>query len=366
LGSELAVNLAAPTDLKEHGMKAILAALTCTLACVASGLAASTPARAAEAATAGNATGRIVLLVDEIKAIRNFPVILAERLGYLNDGGMSVTVMNTRDDVSHADMLMDGRVDAVMAYYHHNIVNQSQGRATEAIVTLGVTPGAKVLVANLARDKFQSPPDLKGSRFIAGGAGSSKTTVANALVMAAGLRLADYTRLPTDGRELNVQALRSGAADFIVAPTPEGAYYEAQGVASVYADLTTVEGTRKHLGTLFPSSTVFMASARVHSNPEIAQHLARAFVRTLQFINSHSAEEILAVIPVEVSGKDRATYLKTMKEEMPMFANDGRMPVDGATKEWQVLSEFNPKLRAVRIDQTYTNRFVEEALARFP
>ncbi len=45
------------------------------------------------------ATGRIVLLVDEIKAIRNFPIVIAERLGYLKGDGVVVTVMNIRDDV---------------------------------------------------------------------------------------------------------------------------------------------------------------------------------------------------------------------------------------------------------------------------
>ena len=49
---------------------------------------------------------RIVLLADEIKAIRNFPVVLAERLGYLE----GVTVMNIRDDAPTAEMLMSGRV----------------------------------------------------------------------------------------------------------------------------------------------------------------------------------------------------------------------------------------------------------------
>src|SRR6266404_1540566 len=115
------------------------------------------------------ATSRIVLLVDEIKAIRNFPIVIAERLGYLKGDGVVVTVMNIRDDVPTADMLMDGRVDAVMAYYHHNIVNQSEGHPSQAIVTLGVTPGAKVLVANQARDKYRTAADLKGSRILSGG-----------------------------------------------------------------------------------------------------------------------------------------------------------------------------------------------------
>src|SRR5438034_4103935 len=188
---------------------------------------------------------RIVLLVDEVKAIRNFPVVVAERLGCLKSDGVAVTVMNIRDDISTADMLMDGRVDAVMAYYHHNIVNRAQGRNFEAIVTLGVTPGAKVLVANQARDRYKSAADLKGSRIIAGGAGSSKTTVANALVMAGGHRIGDYTRIANESKDKIAAALKSGEADLVVAPTPDGAYYESQGIATVFADLTTVEGTRK-------------------------------------------------------------------------------------------------------------------------
>ena len=307
---------------------------------------------------------RIVLLVDEVKAIRNFPVVVAERLGYLRADGMDVTVMNTRDDPTHADMLMDGRVDAVMAYYHHNIVNHSEGRPSQAIVTLGLTPGAKVLVANQARDKYKTVADLKGSRILSGGAGSSKTTVANALVLAGGHRLSDYTRLPTYGKEKNLAALRDGSADLVVAPVPEGDYYEAQGAATVFADLTSVEGTKTHLGATFPSSTVFMASERVKSNPEIARHLATAFVRTLRYINTHSAEEIAALIPANVTGKDKVAYLKLLKQELPMFAGDGRMPVDGAEKEWRVLSDFNPKFRGVVLEKTYTNEFVDEALKR--
>jgi NitT/TauT family transport system substrate-binding protein len=310
--------------------------------------------------------GRIVLLVDEIKQIRSFPVVLAERLGYFAENGVVVTVMNIRDDAGTADMLMDGRVDAVMAYYHHTVVNQSEGRDFETIVALGMTPGAKVLVSNQAKDKYRTTADLKGSRFISGGAGSSKTTLANYLVLAGGLKLGDYSRTGTDGREKNVAALREGKADFVVAPTPDGDFYEEAGVATVWADLTTVEGTRKYFGALFPSASIYMRTALVDAHPEIAQHLATAFVRTLRFINTHTPEEIAAVIPDEIAGKDRAAYLKVLREEIPMFATDGRMPPEAAEKEWQVLSEATPKYRRVNPAKTYTNEFADEALRRYP
>jgi NitT/TauT family transport system substrate-binding protein len=327
----------------------------------------ASPAVHAQVATpSGDATAnRVVLLVDEYKAIRNFPVILADRLGYLSDGGTMVTVMNIRDDIPTAQMLMDGRVDAVMAYYHHNIVNRSEGRDLEAIVVLGVTPGAKVLVANHAREKYKTAADLKGARIIAGGPGSSKTTVANALLMAGGHRIGDYTRIANESKDKILAALKNGDADLVVAPVPDGTYYEAAGAATLFADLTSVEGTRKSLGSLLPTSTIYMSSARVKARPDIAQHLANAFVRTLRFINTHTAEEILAVIPVEISGKDRAAYLAVLKEEIPMFASDGRMPAGDAAKEWQVLSEFNPKFKSVKVTDTYTNTFVDEALRKY-
>jgi len=111
-----------------------------------------------------------------------------------------------------------------------------------------------------------------------------------------------------------------------------------------------------------------MRSDRVNAHPEIAQHLATAFVRALQWINSHTPEEIAAVIPSEFATnnkdgvKDRVTYLKMLKEEIAMFKSDGRMPQDGAEFEWRVLSEANAKYKSVRVAETYTNRFVDAAL----
>src|SRR5207248_10453896 len=107
------------------------------------------------------------------------------------------------------------------------------------------------------------------------------------------------------------------------------------------------------------------ASQRVKSSPQVAQHLANAFVRTLKYINSHTAEEIMAVIPPEIVGKDKAAYLAMLKDEKAMFATDGRMPPEDAEREWKVLSEFNPKFKSVKVGDTYTNAFVDEALEKY-
>ncbi|MBS0514443.1 MAG: ABC transporter substrate-binding protein [Proteobacteria bacterium] len=330
-------------------MKSLKVFLSCLLCVAAVSSAAAAPRE------------RIVLLVDEVRQIRSFPVLIAEQLGYFHDEGVDVTVMNIRNEEPYMDMLMDGRVDAVMAYYHHNVVQRAAGKDIEAVVTLGVTPGMRVLVADQSRDKYKTPVDLKGARIISGGAGSAKTTIANYLVLAGGHRLDEYARTGTEGKEANAQLLREGKADLVVAPTPDGFFYEKQG-ASLFADLTTLEGTRKALGVPFPSNTIFMTSAKVKEKPEIAQHLANAFVRTLKFINTHTPEQIMEKIPADVRKQYGDDYLKVLKEQIPMFANDGRMPEDGALGEWRVLAEANPKYKTVDVKQTYTNAFVDKAL----
>ncbi|MBS0583619.1 MAG: ABC transporter substrate-binding protein [Proteobacteria bacterium] len=332
-------------------IKGLTAFLLCLLCAAATAAPPATPAP----------RERIVLLVDEVRQIRSFPVLIAEQLGYFRDEGVDVTVMNTRNEEPYIDMLMDGRIDAVMAYWHHNVVYRAAGKEIEAVVTLGVTPGMRVLVSNQARDKYKTPADLKGARIIAGGAGSSKSTTANYLVLAGGHKLDEYTRAGTEGKDANAKLLSEGKADLVVAPTPDGFFYEKQG-ASLFADLTTPAGTRKAFGVLFPSNTIFMKSALVKEKPEIAQHLANAFVRTLKFINTHTPEEIMAKIPADVRKQYGDDYLKVLKEQIPMFANDGRMPEDGAAGEYRVLAEANPKYKSVDVKQTYTNAFVDKAL----
>jgi NitT/TauT family transport system substrate-binding protein len=310
------------------------------------------------------AENRVVMLVDEIHAMRNLPVLIAERLGYLRSDDMDITVMNIRYDVSHRELLAAGRVDAVMAYYHHNLANRAQGLNTRAVITLGITPGIRVMVAEHATG-VSSPTDLRGRRVITGGIKSAKSTVAAWLALNGGVGLDEFTHLPTRGREANARLLGSGAADLIVVPAHEAGYYESAGVATLLADLVEPESTKDALGTLCPTSTIFMADDRVDERPDFAQHLAKAFVRTLTYINTHSIDDWVDLAPDSVIGKgvDRATYRRQVDAVIGMFGGDGTMPADGAARECQVLQELHPPYRDVALPDTYTDEFVLRASA---
>lgn len=307
---------------------------------------------------------RVVLLVDEIHALRNLPVVIADRLGYFSDNGLDVTVMNLRYDVSHQELLASGRVDAVMAYYHHNLANRAAGVDSHAVVTLAVTPAMRLLVGDSVRGKVRDATDLAGRSVITGGIKSAKSTTAAWLALQGGVSLDSFTQLPTLGREANAALLRAGAADLIVAPAHEAGYYESRGVAHLLADLVDPESTTRTLGTLCPTSTVFMSDQRAADRPDFAQHLANVFVRTLDYMHKHTAEQLSDLVPDAVLGKepDRAGYRRQIEAVRGMFAGDGTMPVDGVAREHHVLQELHPGYRGVVLDRTYTNEFALRSL----
>ncbi len=306
---------------------------------------------------------RAVLVVDGIKEVRNLPAIVAERLGYFKDEGLTVTLAELRDEAPTEELLFDGRADGAVAFYHHTILSQAEGKLTEAVITMGGSPGLKVMVANRVKDQIKTVADLKGRKIFTGGANSGKTTAANWLFVHAGFSAKDFTGLPLLPREEMAAALKDGRADAIVAHEPDATYYQAEGVASVFVDLTSVAETKKHLGSVFPTTALYMTNAFVAAHPALTQKLVNAFYRSNQFINTHSAAEILAVLPKEVAGKlqPAAVYANNLKEDMQMFATDGRLDVAAATTEWKVMANYAKKFTGVKIAETYTNEFVDAA-----
>lgn len=305
----------------------------------------------------------VVLAVDGISMVRNLPVLLTERLGYFREEGLAVSLQETAVTPDIHTQMVDGRIAGMVAYFHHTIVAQvEEGIPTRCVVTLAVTPGYQVLVAPRLAREIKTPGDLRGRRIISGGAHSAKTTSANWIIQHAGLSLADYTRLGTGDKKEIVAQLQSGAADLVVAPEPDASNYIAQGVAQPFLDLYSVAGTRTAVGSLFPTSVLYMSDRYLAARPEVAQKLANAFVRTLKFINRHGVEEIGRLVPEMTTGTNQVPAV--LRNGVKMFATDGRMPADAALAEAAVIAAQFPEYKNAKIDATYTNAFVDRALAR--
>ncbi|GAB3629651.1 nitrate ABC transporter substrate-binding protein [Pandoraea terrae] len=90
------------------------------------------------------------------------------------------------------------------------------------------------------------------------------------------------------------------------------------------------------------------------------EKLTPAFVRSRDYIRTHSAEEIAAQMPVDYYAGNKALYIKALAASRQMFTADGKMPADGPETVLKVLATFDPaiKRRPLDLSRTYTNDFV--------
>ena len=106
-----------------------------------------------------------------------------------------------------------------------------------------------------------------------------------------------------------------------------------------------------------------MSTDWVNAHKETVQHLANAFVKTLKWINTHSAAEIADKMPKEFMVGDKDGWTKALEAGKGMYTVDGVMPAGGPETVLAVLSGFSKHLQGKTIDlsKTYTTEFVKAA-----
>jgi len=96
------------------------------------------------------------------------------------------------------------------------------------------------------------------------------------------------------------------------------------------------------------------------SHKDQAAKLARAFGKTMQYISSHSAEDIADKMPKDYYGNDKELYVAALKASLPMYTKDGKMPEGGPETVLKVLSAYKPNVKSAHIDlaKTYSNAYL--------
>ena len=307
---------------------------------------------------------------------------LADTLGYLRDEGVKIVPVKV-EDFSKEDYLMQapmnkGQIDVAYHWFNHTIFGARHGLPIKAIMVINDAPGMTVMVANRAKDQIRSAADFKGKRVAEGAGYGTKSVIDAALTTRAGLPIHSYQSVlqESQGRqEAVIKGLNDGAVDVMTFQEPITSAVMATGQATVLYDLNTREGTAQALGASYPAQSLLASPKFLSAKPEAAQHLVNAFVKTMRYINSHSADEVIAKLPANYfDGKDRAAEIAEMTANLQTFAKGDyafspdqvKVVVDSITKydfdkseEGRWRATGNGKV----VDaQLYDNRFVDSAM----
>src|SRR5450830_620137 len=131
----------------------------------------------------------------------------------------------------------------------------------------------------------------------------------------------------------------------------------------ILSDTRTQKDTRAVFGGDYPGGALYTKADWIDKHPKEKQGLTTGIVNTLAWIHSHSPEEVMAKMPQNLVGPDKAGYLSALKNTIPMYSTTGKMDPKGAEAVLAVFSLSSPEVAKANIDvtKTYTNKYVDAA-----
>ncbi len=304
---------------------------------------------------------KMSIMVGGLEKIIYLPAMLTQRLGYFKDAGVNMTLLDEGAGVSAEDEMIANRVDAVGGFYDHTIDLQSKGKILEAVVIWDRVPGEVLVVSN--RSGIKTLADLKGKHIGVTGIGSSTNFLASYFVTKGGGSQGQYTPVPVGAGNTLIAAMQQNRIEAAVTTEPTVSRLLKIGLAHPLVDMRTAAGTRAALGGTYPAACLYMKTDFVNSHRDAVQRTVTAFVRTLKYLQTHSAKAVAEQMPEDYYVGDKPLYLTALGASMNMFSPTGEMPADGPPTVLKVLAAFNKDLDPNKIDlkKTYTDEFVKAA-----
>ncbi len=308
------------------------------------------------------AADKVTIMVGGYEKQIYLPAKLTEALGYFKDEGLDVELLNEAAGVDAENEMLAGAVQAVVGFYDHCVDLQAKGKFVMSIVQFSQAPGEVEMISKTLPD-VTSMAGLKGKSLGVTGLGSSTNFLSQYLMLKAGVKGGEYSTLPVGAGNTFIAAMQQDKIQAGMTTEPTISRLLKTSEARVLVDMRTIEKTKEALGGTYPAASLYMPTAWVEKNKPTTQKLANAFVKTLKFISTHSAEEIAAKMPKDYYAGDKEMYIKALADGKGMFTSDGVMPEGGPETVLAVLSGFSKSLQGKQIDlsKTYTTEFVKNA-----
>jgi len=255
--------------------------------------------------------------------------------------------------------MLSGVAQGVIGFYDHTISLQARGKLVQSVVQFSHAPGEAILVSQKSGN-IKTVADFKGRTLGVTGLGSSTYHLTRYIASKAGLKVSEYKIVPVGAGTSFITAMGKKEIDGGMTTEPTISKLLSAGSANILVDLRTMDTTEAALGGPYPGACLYMPTAWVNKHRNEVRQIATAFVKALQYIKTHSAEEIAEKMPRDFYGQDKQLYVKAIEDSKQMFTPDGVMPEKGPSTVLKVLSGSDKSLhgRSINLANTYTNRFV--------
>jgi NitT/TauT family transport system substrate-binding protein len=292
------------------------------------------------------------------------PTVLANQLGEYEKAGLKIDLVDLKGGSDALKAVLGGSADVVSGYFDHCVNLAAKKQELQSFVVYDRYPGEVLVVSPTHTTDIKSIKDLAGKKVGVSAPGSSTDFFLKFLLKKNGIDPQSVAVIGVGLGATAVAAMEQGQIDAAVMLDPsvtvlQGSHPDLR----ILADTRTDKDTLAVFGGEYPGGALYSTAAWVSSHEKEAQALTKAILNTLNWIHSHSAEEIMEKMPPEMVGKNKELYLAALKNTIPMYSQTGKMDPRGADAVLAVFSVGSPEVAKANIDvsKTYTNKFVEAA-----
>lgn len=324
------------------------------------GLASRLPAHAQDAAAAPEKP-ELMLGVGGKPLFYYLPLTIAERKGFFEEEGLKVTINDFGGGAKSLQALIGGSVDVVTGAYEHTIRMQNKGQDIKAVCELGRFPGICIAVRKDLAGEIKTIADLKGQNVGVTAPGSSTQLFLQYALLKNGLDKDAASIIGVGGGASAVAAVKKGEIAAVVHLDPVITRLEVDGDIEILLDTRTEEGTRQLFGGTNPAAIAYVQQSFIDANPVTTQRIVNAFVKSLNWINKASADDVADAVPEDYLFGDRELYKTGFEKSRAMYSQTGLIGEDGFKSMFDMLKKLDPELAGADITfgQTFDPRFVK-------
>ena len=235
------------------------------------------------------------------------PMYVAIEDGYFEEEGLEIELTNGNGADNVMTALIAGEADIGFMGPESTIYVYNEGSENYAVNFAQLTQRAGNFLVGREADEDFRWTDLKGKTVVGGRAGGMPQMIFEYILKMNGIDpTTDLTIIQTIDYGVTAEAFAGGTGDYTVEFEPFATALEQNGSGYVTASLGVDSG--------YVPYTCFSAlSGYIDENPEVIRKFTRAIQKGLDYVASHSSEEIAEMIKPQFEETDMET-LQTIVE----------------------------------------------------
>ena len=255
-----------------------------------------------------NEDGLVNLTLNEVAhSIFYAPQYIAIELGYFEQEGISLTLVNGAGADNVMTALISNEADIGFMGSEASIYVYSEGASDYAVNFAQLTQRAGNFLVGRTENPSFTWSDLKGKEVLGGRAGGMPEIVFEYILKQNGIDpIKDLTIVQNINFGLTAGAFSGGQGDYTVEFEPFATALESENKGVVLASLGVDSG-------YVPYTAYCVKKSYLEKNSEIIQKFTNAIQKGLDYVNTHTAEEIASVIAPQFPETDPEA-LKTIVE----------------------------------------------------